>query len=77
MGEEPGRELRVIKNVHGWLALILFIVYILLDYLLFYLKTLNSSAPTVFGLSKAFAYSIAVWIYGMIVIVYAALKAWK
>jgi hypothetical protein len=77
MGEKEGHDLHVIKNIHGWLALILFIIYILLDYLLFYSKTLNSAAPTVYGLSKAFAYSIAVWIYGMIVILYAALKAWK
>ncbi len=77
MDENKETGLRVIKNIHGWLALILFLIYILLDYLLFFSKTLNSPAPTIAGLSKAFAYSLAVWIYGMIVIVYAAVKAWK
>ncbi len=77
MGEKGEQGLRVIKNIHGWLALILFLIYILLDYLLFFSKTLNSPAPTVDGLSRAFAYSLAVWVYGMIVIIYAAVKAWK
>ncbi|MEB3756973.1 MAG: hypothetical protein GSR79_08995 [Desulfurococcales archaeon] len=74
MGEEP--ELRVIKNGHGWAAFILFIIYILLVYGT-YSKSINTATPSMGGLSKAFAYSLAVWVYGMIVIIYAAVKAWK
>ena len=81
MGEEPPRELqdidtRIFKNSKSIIALFLFLIYIVLMYLT-YLDPINRPDPSIGGLSKAFAYSLIVWIYGMIAVIYAALEGWR
>ena len=79
--EDEGRvlediEVPVIRDAKGFIALVLFVLFIILMYLV-YLKPINKPDPSILGLSKAFAYSIIVWIYGMIAVFYAALEGWR
>ncbi len=72
----PDIDVPVIRDGKGLIAFIMFLLFIILMYLV-YLKPINRPDPTICGLSKAFAYSIIVWIYGMIAVFYAALEGWR
>jgi len=68
---------KVLRKPSDYVALVLFIVLVLLMYALYIVPSLNSAEASLAGLSKAFSYSLIVWILIMATVVYAALTSWR
>ncbi len=75
-GQAP-REYRLFRKTEDYLGVIFFVVAYLLMYCLIFAESLNVADPSTFGLSKAFAYSLFVWVLIMLSIIYAAARIWR
>ena len=69
-------EYKLLSKPSHYAALALYLIANILMYLV-YLDPINKPDPSVGGLSKAFAYTLAVWVLLMISVLYASLVAWK
>jgi len=69
-------EYRLFSKPSHYVALGLYLLANILMYLV-YLDPINKPDPTIGGLSKAFAYTLAVWVLLMASVLYASLVAWR
>ncbi len=67
---------RILRKPSDIAALIFYIVASGLMYLLYW-PSLNKYSPSFWGLSKAFAYSLIIWIIIMISVFFAMTTSWK
>ena len=67
---------KILRKPSDYAALIFYIVASGLMYLLYW-SSLNKSSPTFWGLSKAAAYSLIIWILIMISVFFAMATSWK